>query len=250
MMSSVVACVTAVLSWVLQLEYKVRHRLFAIIFGIYSARVLIPLTHDAKKDLFSTLSSCRKSKSSPLTILEIGAGGGETLQYYPSGAKVLCVEPNPGFNPRFESTRARMKHLDSVHLIRGVAEDMKTIEDASVDAVVSIYVLCSVTSTEGALKEIHRVLRPGGKFYYMEHVTFDPKLHPVLGRLQKWCTPFWLYISCGCHFRSPTHRLIRHHGDGFTMESYRSRMDLMRGPWKYIFWPVCPHEYGVTIKQR
>lgn len=101
------------------------------------------------------------------------------------------------------------------------AEEMKEIEDSSVDAVVSTLVLCSVDSVEQTLSEIHRVLAPvsisikssihgyfsykkvvqmswqGGKFYYWEHVYDTPGT--ALHKLQTLLTPIWSILADNCH---------------------------------------------------
>ncbi len=69
-------------------------------------------------------------------------------------------------------------------------------EDASFDSVVSLAVLCSVHDPDRVLAEIRRVLRPGGRFIFLEHVRSD---HPQLARKQDRFERPWGWIAGGCH---------------------------------------------------
>jgi ubiquinone/menaquinone biosynthesis C-methylase UbiE len=65
-----------------------------------------------------------------------------------------------------------------------------------VDAVLSTLVLCSVGGLDRALLEIHRVLKPGGRFFFMEHVGARPG--SWLRRVQEWVKPAWRVVGDGC----------------------------------------------------
>ena len=70
------------------------------------------------------------------------------------------VEPNTFFQPMFYERQNKYPSLQMERFVLGKAEDMKDIEDGSIDIVVSTLVLCSVESVEKSLKEIQRVLAP------------------------------------------------------------------------------------------
>jgi SAM-dependent methyltransferase len=101
-------------------------------------------------------------------VLEIGPGTGPNLAYYAPGIRWIGVEPNPHMHPYLRREAERLGL--TVDLRTGTAERL-IAADASVDAVVSTLVLCSVADLPGTLREIRRVLRPGGPFVFIEHVA-------------------------------------------------------------------------------
>ena len=127
-------------------------------------------------------------------VLEIGPGTGPNLVYYPPGIRWLGVEPNPYMVPYLRTAAARAGL--QVDLRPGTAERLPA-EDNSMDAVVSTLVLCSVTDPAGVLREVRRVLKPGGRFLFLEHVAAPPGTR--LRRVQTAIRPLWKIIGDGCH---------------------------------------------------
>ena len=127
-------------------------------------------------------------------VLEIGPGTGPNLVYYPSGIRWLGVEPNPYMVPYLRTAAARAGL--PVDLRPGTAERLPA-EDNSMDTVVSTLVLCSVHDPDGVLREIRRVLKPGGQFLFLEHVAAPPGTR--LRRVQTAIRPLWKIIGDGCH---------------------------------------------------
>jgi ubiquinone/menaquinone biosynthesis C-methylase UbiE len=127
-------------------------------------------------------------------VLEIGFGTGLNLEHYPASVKSLTtVDVNPGVHKlaikRIEKARLPVKFA----LISGESLPMP---DASFDAVVSTWTLCSIPDVESALREISRALTPGGKFYFVEHgLSPDAKIAKWQHRL----TPIQKVIADGCH---------------------------------------------------
>ena len=85
---------------------------------------------------------------------------GANFEFYPPGCHLTVVEPNPFFEPLFFERQAKHPSIKMDKFVLGTAEDMKGIEDSSIDAVVSTLVLCSVDCLEKTLKEVQRVLAP------------------------------------------------------------------------------------------
>ena len=108
-------------------------------------------------------------------VLEIGGGTGANLPYFDSGVEeVVFVEPEEPMARRLERKLARSAVQG--HIVRAPAEELP-FEDASFDAVVSTLVLCTVSDQGRVLAEVHRVLKPGGKLLFLEHVrSEDEKL--------------------------------------------------------------------------
>ena len=122
---------------------------------------------DMKKQHFASLASHISAdpqlrKKGAIRILEIGAASGYNFEFYPAGSELTVVEVNPFFEKQFFGKQNQYPHIVMKRFVVGFAEDMKHVEDNSVDVVVSTMVLCSVRSIEKTLKEVHRVLAPVG----------------------------------------------------------------------------------------
>lgn len=140
---------------------------------------------DRKRALFADLAGA---------VLEIGPGAGANLPYFPRGIRWIGVEPNPFMHRHLREQAARLGL--GVELRAGTAEQLP-VPDASVDAVVGTLVLCSVADPEAALGEIRRVLRPGGRFIFIEHVAAPRGSR--LRRVQQAIRPAWRFAADGCH---------------------------------------------------
>jgi ubiquinone/menaquinone biosynthesis C-methylase UbiE len=127
-------------------------------------------------------------------ILEIGAGTGLNFPYYPAAVtEVLAIEPEPYL--RRQALAAARQAPVPIRVVDGVAEALPA-PDGAVDAVVASLVLCTVTDLDQALAETRRVLRPGGRLRFYEHVrATDPRLARWQDRLQR---P-WGWLVGGCH---------------------------------------------------
>jgi ubiquinone/menaquinone biosynthesis C-methylase UbiE len=102
------------------------------------------------------------------TVLELGPGDGANLRHYHPDVRLLVVEPSAGARARTSAAAARLGL--SARVLDGRAEEL-ALPGGSVDAVVCSFVLCSVADQAAALAEVHRVLRPGGRFLFAEHVA-------------------------------------------------------------------------------
>jgi ubiquinone/menaquinone biosynthesis C-methylase UbiE len=111
-------------------------------------------------------------------VLEIGLGTGLNLPHYPAAVrKITAVDPNPGMHRKAQA-RVEASGLEvDKRLLGGEA---LPFDAAAFDCVVSTFTLCSIAQVERALAEIYRVLRPGGRFLFLEH-----GLSPDAG-VQKW----------------------------------------------------------------
>lgn len=129
------------------------------------------------------------------TVLEIGPGTGINLRYFQGrGVQWVGVEPNL-FMERY--LRKEADRLSMAVDLRVGTADALPIEGGSVDAVISTLVLCCVHSQQQSLREILRVLKPGGRLIFLEHVAAPPGTR--LRRYQNWITPIWKRLGDGCH---------------------------------------------------
>jgi SAM-dependent methyltransferase len=143
----------------------------------------------------------------PATIVELGPGSGANFRYYPRGTKVIAVEPNPMMLKRMYAQAAR--HGVEIDLRHAGAEGME-VESESADLVVSTLVLCSVRDPDRVLSEVRRVLRPGGRFAFLEHVAADPGTR--LRKVQEAIHAPWHWLGEGCHLNRDTARTIERAG--------------------------------------
>lgn len=184
------------------------------------------LISDRKERLFGTLEG---------TVLEIGPGTGPNLRYLAPEARWIGVEPNPYMDSYLEA-EAKVRH-HPVHLVRGIAETLP-LADGSVDVAVSTLVLCSVEAPAGALREIHRVLKPGGRFIFVEH--HGAPEGTWLRRIQRWIRPAWKWAADGCRPDRDTDELIEDAGfHRLDMDRFRLNVPL-----------VSPHVAGVAWKKE
>ena len=126
--------------------------------------------------------------------LEIGAGNGFSVPYYTDRVEALTlIEPNPEFRRQLDSTVATAVPSE-VTVVDG---DVHALDfpDASFDTVTASLVFCSVADPQRALAEVHRVLRPGGRFLFHEHV----RGHGLRGVVQDLMTPLQRRLADGCH---------------------------------------------------
>ena len=154
-------------------------------------------------------------------VLEIGAGTGINLPHYDGNvASLVITEPEPAMLRRLQRKVREQAPLAKV--LRAPAEDLP-FEDGTFDTVVSTLVLCGVDDQERALREARRVLRPGGRLLFMEHVRSDD---PALARFQdrmNWLNR--LVVNCDCN--RPTLTTIE--GAGFHV-SRLERTTLPKAP--------------------
>ena len=149
-------------------------------------------------------------------VLEIGAGTGLSLPHYPDEAHLTLLEPSPAMRQRLQA-----KHPEA-QVVDGVAEALP-FPDASFDAVVSGLVLCSVDDLAGALQEVLRVLRPGGRFVFIEHVA---SRRAGWHAAQRMLEPAWKVAAAGCHLTRDTEQALV--DAGFELE-HLDRSDLPGG---------------------
>jgi SAM-dependent methyltransferase len=131
----------------------------------------------------------------PPDVVELGSGVGANLRYLPDGARLMAIEPNPYMHARLRrAARRRGVELD----IRSVVGERIDLPDASAEAVISSLVLCTVSDPVAVLAEIRRILRPGGRFSFAEHVAAKPRT-PTRWSQRILRRPWaWAFEGCSC----------------------------------------------------
>jgi ubiquinone/menaquinone biosynthesis C-methylase UbiE len=163
--------------------HRVRGRLNAVFFTALD-RYLDHLLRPQKEAVFRDL---------PHTVVELGPGVGANLRYLSPGTRLIAVEPNPAMHHGLRARAARAQVELELHAV--VAERLD-LPDASVDAVLSSLVLCTVTDPAAVLAEVRRVLRPGGRYLFVEHVAAPEGT--ALRRLQRAVRRPWSWTFEGC----------------------------------------------------
>jgi ubiquinone/menaquinone biosynthesis C-methylase UbiE len=136
-------------------------------------------------------------------ILELGFGTGLNLPYYPPHVRrITTVDPNIGM---YRRARRRIKHAGVEVDRRVLGGERLPFEDSTFDDVVSTFTLCSIEEIAQAMREVYRVLKPGGKFLFLEH-GLSPDLN-----VQKWQHRLkWLQmrLAGGCHLDRDMRALV------------------------------------------
>jgi ubiquinone/menaquinone biosynthesis C-methylase UbiE len=143
--------------------------------------------------------------------VEIGAGTGLNLPHYGSEVDdLVLLEPDAAMRARLEQ---RLGNGGRTARVIDAPAERLPFDDASVDTVVSTFVLCTVDAPDRALQEIRRILRPDGQLLFIEHVRSET---PLLARWQDRLVRPWRRFARGCRCNRATAALIER--SGFDLE--------------------------------
>jgi ubiquinone/menaquinone biosynthesis C-methylase UbiE len=132
-------------------------------------------------------------------VIEIGGGTGANLPYYgPAVTELVVTEPEEPMARRLERKLSELAL--PARVVLAPAEALP-FDDGSFDYAVSTLVLCTVEDPAGALAEVRRVLKTGGRLLFLEHVRSDD---PKLARWQDRLQPLQYRIGHGCHCNRAT----------------------------------------------
>lgn len=162
-------------------------------------------------------------------VLEIGAGDGGNLRHYPPDIHLTLLDVNAymlGYLPQPADGRRPA--------VQGAGEALP-FPAGRFDTIVATHVLCSVQDQDSTLAEVRRVLRPGGRFLFLEHVAAPPDTGTACA--QQVINPVWRALGDGCHLTRDTGEAIE--AAGFqTVIMERLTLDGL--------WIVGPHVVGVA----
>jgi SAM-dependent methyltransferase len=149
-------------------------------------------------------------------VLEIGFGSGLNVPHYPA-AVTLVQAVDPATVGRKLAARRLAASQVPVEFV-GLDGAVLPLESASVDHVLVTWTMCTIPDVDGALREMHRVLRPGGQVHFVEHGRSPD---PGVARWQDRLTPLQRWLFGGCHLNRPIDRLLSRAGFGVTrMDNY------------------------------
>lgn len=140
----------------------------------------------------------------PDRVVEIGPGRGSNFDRYRSGTTVVAFEPNKFMH---DDLVAAANQHDLVLEVRSSGAESMDLPDSSEDMVISTLVLCSVDDRRATLDEIRRVLKPGGRFVFVEHIAARPGTWTA--RLQRLLRRPWSAIADGCDLTADTHEVLK-----------------------------------------
>jgi len=217
-------------------------------------------------------------------VVEVGMGTGPSLSYYARAdvASVVGVEPNlamhqvqecwrtmaplPQQDSNLELTVARAEAercgvANRLQIVPGFAESLP-LDDECADVIVATMLMCSVKDMKKTMGEFHRVLKPGGKYIFIEHIAAPHG--SALSALQTVFDPLQVATACGCHLnRNPLEPIkeagflsvsAQHFTLGQTLEEAASAPQSQRRGWTLGTAPrqhflLSPHLAGIAIKE-
>lgn len=138
-------------------------------------------------------------------VLEIGAGTGANIDCYTGSVTQLVLsEPDRHMRKRLQEKLDRGLRINT-RIASGPAERLEA-DDASFDCVVTTLVCCSVKDLHICLGEARRVLRPGGRLFFLEHVAAEAGTSRR--RWQNRINPLWKTVMGNCHLNRETEQAI------------------------------------------
>ncbi len=161
------------------------------------------------------------------TVVEIGFGSGLNVPVYPPEVEVLyAVEPAATARrlaePRITDSPVRVEHI-------GLDGESIPLDDESCDGALSTFTLCTIPDVEVALAEVRRVLRPGGRFHFLEHgLAPDDSIASWQRRIE----PIQKRVADGCHLTRDIGELVS--VAGFEIERVESRYASGPKPWSWF----------------
>lgn len=195
--------------------------------GCYRTRILPRLVDRACGT--KELQAWRRQVAAGLsgTVVEIGFGSGLNVAAYPDEVDVvLAVEPAEVARrlaaPRIAAGRVTVHHV-------GVDGQHLALADASCDAALCTFTLCTIPDAAAALAELRRVVRPGGRFHFLEH-GLAPE--PRVARWQRRLEPAQRRLADGCHLTRDPARMVL--DAGFELEHVASRYASGPKPWAWF----------------
>lgn len=136
-------------------------------------------------------------------VVELGAGTGANVELYPDSiGELILVEPDPHM---IKQLRGKVAASGRVATIVEAPAERLPLESASCDTAVVTLVFCTVPDPRAAIAELTRVLKPGGKLLFIEHVRADD---PKLARWQDRLERPWRFLADGCHCNRDTEAMI------------------------------------------
>ncbi|HEY1652907.1 MAG TPA: class I SAM-dependent methyltransferase [Acidimicrobiales bacterium] len=195
--------------------------------GVYNEQVVPRLVEWMCGDSGFNKWRARAAEGLSGRVVEIGFGSGLNLPHYPPEVDtVLAVEPARVARQRAE----RRVHAAAVQVEHvGLDGQALPLDDASCDAALCTFTLCTVPDPDQALSELLRVLKPHGTVHFLEHgLSPDPNVAKWQHRIE----PFQRRVADGCHLTRDSSTLVQR--AGFVMERNEQRYVKGPKPWSWL----------------
>jgi ubiquinone/menaquinone biosynthesis C-methylase UbiE len=195
--------------------------------GVYRDRILPHLVDRACNTAELRAWRARVAAGLSGTVVEIGFGSGLNVAAYPDEVElVYAVEPAAVARrlagPRIAAGDVTVEHV-------GLDGQQIPLPDDSCDGALSTFTLCTIPDVGAALAELRRVVRPGGRFHFLEH-GLSPD--PGTARWQRRIEPVQKRLADGCHLTRDPAALVS--GAGFELEEVSSRYGNGPRPWTWF----------------
>ncbi len=175
--------------------------------AFYERYVFSPVLKLAERQLSDVREELLRQASGE--VLEIGIGSGLSLNHYgPDVERLVGLEPSEALVAECRERVADRRDGPPVELVQAGAEAMP-FEDNRFDTVVAFLVFCTIPEADRAALEMARVLKPGGRLLFFEHVAAR---EPGLARWQRRLNPCWKPLACGCNITRDTRRVFERAG--------------------------------------
>lgn len=171
----------------------------------------------------------------PAKVVELGAGYGANFRYLNKDTEVVAIEPKKEFH---NLLKRRAKHFGNPIQVFETGGEHIPLPDESVEMVLCSLVLCSVEDPTKVLAEVKRILKPGGRFIFVEHVSAHS--NSWLCKLQLGIKRPWKKFFDGCHVDRDTAASIR-------SASFRE-VKIDEFSQRTIILPIIPHISGYAVK--
>jgi len=170
-------------------------------------------------------------------VVEVGFGSGLNVELYPPEVEIVyAVEPAAVARrlaaKRVEASGVRLEHV-------GLDGQSIPLGDASCDAALSTFTLCTVPSPERVLAELRRVLTPGARFHFLEHGIAPEE---SVARWQRRLDPWQQRLADGCHLTRDAVTLVT--AGGFVLEHCEQRYAKGPKPWSWFTLGVARNPEG------
>jgi SAM-dependent methyltransferase len=195
--------------------------------SLYARRVLPWLIDRAMRAKAVTEERARIVPLAAGVVLEVGVGSGLNLPFYGADVRRLhALDPSPAL---LDMARRRGRTVQvPIEWVEGSAEAIP-LADGVADTVVTTWTLCSIPDPARALREMRRVLAPGGRLLFIEH----GRAPGAVGTWQTRLTPLWRRVSGGCHLDRQIDVLIA--AGGFAVDTLSVGYGVGPRPFAYLY---------------
>ena len=174
--------------------------------GFYTRTILPRLIHAGmEQDRFLAYRQ-RLVREAEGRVLEIGFGSGLNLPLYAGPGAIIGLDPS---HLALSMARRSAQEVErTIDLLEASAETIP-LASHSVDTIVSAWTMCSIPNVERALGEVRRVLKPSGRFLFVEHGLAPDE---SVAKWQNRLTPIWKHVAGGCHLNRAVAQLVEEAG--------------------------------------